>query len=97
MLGGWKKNDRCPFACMKTSTEDKLPLSSAPAGQRVRVCGVAGGRNLCGRMAAMGIYPGVEVELLCGGCGCPCVVKVNGGTLSLGAGVSQKILVKAVN
>jgi ferrous iron transport protein A len=97
MLGAWKKNDQCPCRCMKTSNEDNLPLSSAPAGKRVTVCGVAGGRNLCGRMAAMGIYPGVEVELLCGGCGCPCVVKVNGGTLSLGAGVSQKILVKAVS
>lgn len=92
-----KKTDRCPFRCLKIAQEDKLPLSSAPAGKRVKVCGVTGGRNLCGRMAAMGIYPGVEVELLCGGCGCPCMVKVNGGTLSLGAGVSQKILVKAVN
>jgi ferrous iron transport protein A len=44
-------------------------------------------------MAAMGIYPGVEIELLCGGCGCPCLVRVHGGTLSLGAGVSEKILV----
>jgi len=44
-------------------------------------------------MAALGIYPGVELELLCSGCGAPCLVKVRGSTLSLGAGVSRKIKV----
>jgi len=37
---------------------------------------------LCGRMAAMGIYPGVEMEVVCAGCNCPCMVRVHGCTLS---------------
>lgn len=41
----------------------------------------------------MGIYPGSELELLCSGCDSPCVVRVKGGTLSLGKGVSENILV----
>lgn len=41
----------------------------------------------------MGIYPGAELELLCAGCGAPCVVRVKGGKLSLGKGISEKILV----
>jgi ferrous iron transport protein A len=45
-------------------------------------------------MAAMGIYPGVEMELLCAGCGSPCVIRVHGGTLSLGSGISENILVE---
>lgn len=93
MLDGWKRKGECSYGCMKTCADDASSLSHAKAGKRVRVCGIAGGRNLCGRMAAMGIYPGVEVELVCGGCGCPCLVRVGGGTLSLGAGVSEKILV----
>lgn len=72
----------------------EVPLCCAEAGQRVKVTGIEGGRNLCGRMASMGIYPGVEMELLCAGCGCPCLVRVHGGTLSLGAGVSEKIHVR---
>jgi ferrous iron transport protein A len=44
-------------------------------------------------MAALGIYPGAELELLCAGCDSPCLVRVRGGTLSLGKGVSDKILV----
>jgi ferrous iron transport protein A len=70
-----------------------LPLDQASPGCRLRVQKVDGGRHLCGRMAAMGIYPGVELELLCAGCNCPCLVRINGGTLSLGKGVSEKILV----
>lgn len=48
-------------------------------------------------MAALGIYPGAEMELVCSGCGQPCLVKVRGCTLSLGAGVSQKIMVAQPN
>jgi ferrous iron transport protein A len=44
-------------------------------------------------MASMGIYPGVELELLCSSGGAPCLVRVHGGTLSLGAGLSNNILV----
>jgi ferrous iron transport protein A len=71
-----------------------LPLAEASPGRRVKVKKISGGRRLCARMAALGIYPGAELELLCSGCDSPCVVKVRGGTLSLGKGVSEKILVE---
>lgn len=70
-----------------------MPLSQAPSGKRLLVQRIEGGRNLCARMAALGIYPGAELEVLCAGCDRPCLVKVHGSTLSLGAGVSNKILV----
>ena len=91
-----RKDSRC---CRSFTDVDPqaLPLTDAPAGNRFRVAGVKGGRRLCARMAAMGIYPGAEMDLLCAGCGSPCLVKVRGGTLSLGAGVSEKILVTTVN
>ncbi|NSW87003.1 MAG: ferrous iron transport protein A [Syntrophobacteraceae bacterium] len=83
----------CRCTSMKTSNNGMLPLCEAEAGKRLKVAGIEGGRGLCARMAAMGIYPGVEMEVLCGGCGCPCLVRVRGGTISLGKGVSDKILV----
>jgi len=70
-----------------------LPISHVEPGRRVKVKRIEGGRNLCARMAALGIYPGSELELLCAACDAPCMVRVHGGTLSLGAGVSRKILV----
>lgn len=94
MLKGWKWGWACPRAHGEQISESiELPLSHVQVGKRVKVKKIQGGRHLCARMAAMGIYPGVEVELLCAGCDSPCLVRVHGGTLSLGAGVSQKILV----
>lgn len=93
MFKKWKRNKACPCKCPKASESCTQPLSNAKTGKRLKVCTISGGRNLCGRMASMGIYPGVEMEVVCGGCGCPCVVRVSGGTFSLGAGVSQKIMV----
>ncbi|MCE5334344.1 MAG: ferrous iron transport protein A [Desulfobacteraceae bacterium] len=65
----------------------RMALCDAKTG-KVRVAGVEGERRLCARMAALGIYPGVEMQLLCSGC-----VRVNGGTLSLGKDISDKIFV----
>ena len=93
MLKQWKRRNCC--ACRETDTSDScaLPLSDFRAGQRCKVAGIEGGRHLCARMAGMGIYPGVEMEVICAGCNCPCLVRVHGSTLSLGSGLSDKILV----
>lgn len=89
-----RESDSCKsFQELDTQTQ---PLSAAPTGKRFKVAGIKGGRHLCARMAAMGIYPGAEMELLCAGCGSPCLIKIRGGTLSLGSGVSEKILVTTV-
>jgi ferrous iron transport protein A len=37
------------------------------------------------------------MELLCGGCDAPCIVRVHDVTISLGKGVSQKIMVEEIN
>ncbi len=74
-------------------TEVAMPLSAAGSGKKLKVERVSGERHICSRMAAMGIYPGVEMELICAGRGAPCVVRVHGGTLSLGSGVSDTIFV----
>ncbi|MGO9312526.1 MAG: FeoA family protein [Syntrophobacteraceae bacterium] len=66
----------------------QVPLCKAESGKKVKVACVNGERGLCARMAALGIYPGVEMLMLCSGC-----VRVNGGTLSLGKEISNKIFV----
>jgi Fe2+ transport system protein FeoA len=44
-------------------------------------------------MANLGLLPGTEVELLCSGGGRQCMIKVNGGTISLDALTAANILV----
>ncbi len=71
----------------------EVPLAMAQQGKPLKVCHILGGRSVCARLAHLGIYPGVEIELLCGGCHAPCLVKVHNATISLGSGISQKIVV----
>jgi Fe2+ transport system protein FeoA len=48
-------------------------------------------------MASLGVLPGAVMELLCPACGCRrprCMVKVNGGTLSLDELAAASIFVE---
>lgn len=82
------KNCCADFELASSPERALIPLCKVEAGKRVKVACVDGGRGLCSRMAALGIYPGVEMHLLCSGC-----VRVNGGVLSLGKDISDRILV----
>jgi ferrous iron transport protein A len=95
MFKGWncRKGRRCCSDDVREGDHGVLPLADAPTGKRLRVACLGGGRQFCARMASMGIYPGVEMELVCSSCGSPCLVRVHGGTLSLGAGLSRDIMV----
>jgi len=47
-------------------------------------------------MANLGLLPGCELELLCKGNGQQCMVKINGGTISLDASTAANIMVAPV-
>ncbi|OQX10855.1 MAG: hypothetical protein BWK76_20005 [Desulfobulbaceae bacterium A2] len=76
-------DSRCP--------NRSCPLSRAPDSRRLRICRVGGDRRFCARMAAMGMLPGRELEILRGGE--HCLVRLDGGTVSLDRSVSEQILV----
>lgn len=69
------------------------PLSESCCNSRMRVCAIKGDRKTCARMANLGVLPGSELELLCKGGGQQCMIKVNGGTISLDAPTAAAILV----
>lgn len=96
MFDMWKRKECCPREGVKGGNACPSPLCQARAGRRFKVACIQGGRQMCARMASLGIYPGVEMEVLCEGCGSPCLVRVHGGTISLGHGVSDKIMVTTV-
>ncbi len=89
MISSSAEKNPCALCEMPANSEcPRMPLCEAECGKKVKVACIMAERGLCARMAALGIYPGAEMELLCRGC-----VRVNGGTLSLGEDISEKILV----
>ncbi|WP_234970967.1 FeoA family protein [Desulfonauticus submarinus] len=65
------------------------PLSKFPPGTKVKIVSFCGGCRLRGRMCALGIFPGVEIEV---SRSCPLQIKVKDSTLLLGKGAGEKIL-----
>lgn len=73
--------------------KDARPLSESGCDRKMQVKEVNGDRQTCARMAHLGVLPGSELELICRGAGEQCMVKVNGGTVSLDALTAANILV----
>ncbi|MGX9727675.1 MAG: FeoA family protein [Candidatus Electronema sp. VV] len=86
----------CLFSKKQAAQAGARPLSECCGCSRVKVCRISGDRSVCGRMASLGVLPGAVLEPLCPGRGRrrQCMVKVNGGTLSLDALTAASILVE---
>lgn len=91
---GWKKQLRNCF-CPKAQDDKATPLSRRCKAGKVRICKVTGDRKLCAKIAALGLYPGSEAELVCPENGHQCVIKVHGGNICLDRSISDNILVTA--
>lgn len=70
-----------------------MPLAMVKAGERVRLVAVDAGRGLQTRLTAMGLVPGVEIEVLRNSLHGPFIVAVKGCRMVLGHGITQKIMV----
>lgn len=70
------------------------PLSTAKAGQTVRVVRIDAGRGLNSRLASMGLVANAELKVVSNGHPGPFVLIVKDAKVVLGRGVAQKILVK---
>jgi ferrous iron transport protein A len=71
----------------------KMPLTAVEGGRRVRLVAVEGGSGLRGRLAAMGLLPGVEIEVLRQSAHGPFLIGVRGGRILLGRGMARKVTV----
>jgi Fe2+ transport system protein FeoA len=70
-----------------------MPLIMASRGSKVRLVSVNGGKQMTSRLAAMGLLPGVEVEIISNAPGDPFILDVRGSRLVLGRGMAHKIFV----
>ena len=74
-------------------TMSLMPLIMASRGSKVRLVSVNGGKQMTSRLAAMGLLPGVEVEIISNSPGDPFILDVRGSRLVLGRGMAHKIYV----
>ncbi len=70
-----------------------MSLEMVTVGKRVRVLGIQAGRSLQARLAALGLVPGVEVEVLRNAAHNALLVKVKESKIMLGYGMACKIVV----
>lgn len=78
-----------------TKPEQQLrPLSTARAGEDVRLVRIDAGRGLNSRLASMGLVPNVELKVVSNGHPGPFVLIVKDVKVVLGRGVTRKILVR---
>jgi ferrous iron transport protein A len=70
-----------------------MPLTSIQAGRWVRFLAVDAGHELEGRLAAMGLVPGTEIEVIWNSRQGPFLIAVKGSRIVLGRGMAQKIRV----
>ncbi|MBN1102236.1 MAG: ferrous iron transport protein A [Deltaproteobacteria bacterium] len=70
-----------------------MPLAMVGAGRRVRLLAVDAGCGLQGRLASMGLVPGVEIEVLRNSMRGPFLIAVKGSRIMMGRGMAQKIMV----
>ena len=60
----------------------------------MRLVSVDAGRGLCGRLTAMGLVPGVEIEVVQNSIWGPFLIEVMGSRIMLGRGMARKITVE---
>ncbi|MBW2545184.1 MAG: ferrous iron transport protein A [Deltaproteobacteria bacterium] len=77
---------------MKTHS---TPLTAVPAGKKVRIVSLAGGRGMCARLTSMGLVPGSEIEIVKSGDPGPFIVTAGNCRLAIGTGMAAKIMVRS--
>jgi Fe2+ transport system protein FeoA len=79
--------------CLRKKLSERNSLATMKSGQKGKVVSVCSRSRMAGRLAAMGITPGVDVEVLsCSGDG-PLVVVVRGARMCLCRNMADKVQV----
>jgi ferrous iron transport protein A len=71
-----------------------MPLSMVSEGKRAILKKITGGRQLRGRLAALGLLPGTELEVIQNSGHGPFVVAVKGSRIVIGRGMASRIEVE---
>jgi len=78
---------------MSQKEDESMPLASVEARTLVKIVDVDAGRGLRSRLAALGLVPGTEVEVINNSSRGPFIVAIKESRVMLGRGMAQKIMV----
>lgn len=70
-----------------------MPLTMVTEGARAIMRSIEGGRELRGRLAALGLLPGAELEVIQNSGHGPFVVAVKGSRIVIGRSMAERIAV----
>lgn len=73
-----------------------VPLSIIVPGERVEIVEIRAGRGLATRLANMGFYPGVIIDVISNLRRGPLIIAKEGIRLGLGPGIAHKIFVRPI-
>ena len=82
-----------PQQADKPGATSDVSLAEAPLSTPLKVTGITGGCQSQTRLAALGILPGEQVEIIQRDNGGPLLLDVKGTRVALGRGISSKVLV----
>jgi len=68
-----------------------MPLTKITEGMKAKLYSIAGGRELRTRLAALGLLPGTEIEVIQNSGKGPFVVSVKGSRIVIGRGMASKV------
>ena len=71
-----------------------MPLSKVLEGGRAILLSISGGRQLRGRLAALGLLPGTSLEVIQNSGHGPFIVGVRGSRIVIGRGMASRIEVE---
>ena len=70
-----------------------MPLTLVLEGAKAILRSIDGGRQIKGRLAALGLFPGTELEVIQNSGQGPFVIAVKGSRIVIGRGMAAKISV----
>jgi len=68
-----------------------MPLTIIQIGRRVKLLSIEAGESVAGRLSALGLIPGAEVEILSNTAHGPIILLLGESRIMLGRGMAQKI------
>ena len=71
-----------------------MPLTKIGEGATAKVLNITGGRQLRGRLAALGLLPGTPLEVIQNSGQGPFIVDVRGSRIVIGRGMAARIEVE---
>ncbi len=74
-----------------TQNHKVMPLAFVETGRKVRFLGVKAGCGLRAKLAAMGMVPGIEIDMISNSRRGPVIISVMGNRIMLGRGIAARI------